>query len=100
MNNQLPIYFELIKPPLPQVCTHYDIRSPGFHLPDIRHSFAEQSIRYCIIKRLNAEKSRMHFVQNTSFYNFKMNIKNEIISTCTYSAVCTIDDYYVCGRLN
>ena len=26
-----------------------------------------------------------------------MNIKNEIIST--YSAVCTIDDCYVCGRL-
>ena len=44
INNQLPIYFELMKPPLPQVCTHYDIRSPVFHLPEIRHSFAEQSI--------------------------------------------------------
>ena len=30
-----------MKPPLPQVCTHYDIRSPVFHLPEIRHSFAE-----------------------------------------------------------
>ena len=98
MNNQLPIYFELMKPPQPQVCTYYDIRSPVFHLPDIRHSFAEQSIRYCLIKRLNAEKSRMDIVHNTSFYNFKMNIKNEMIST--YSAVCTIDDCYVCSRLN
>ena len=76
----------------------YDIRSPVFHLPDIRHSFAEQSIRYCLIKRLNAEKSRMDIVNNTSIFNFKMNIKNETIST--YSAVCTIDECYVCDRLN
>ena len=80
-----------MKPPQPQVCTHYDIRSPVFHLPDI-------SIRYCLIKRLNAEKSCMDIVHNTSFYNFKMNIKNEMIST--YSAVCIIDDCYVCSRLN
>ena len=88
-----------MKPPLPQVCTHYDIRSPVFHLPDIRHSFAEQSIRYCLIKRLNAEKSRMDIVHITSFYNLKkINIKNEMISAS--SAVCTIDDCYVCDRLN
>ena len=87
-----------MKPPLLQVCRHYDIRSPVFHLPDIRHSFAEQSIRYCLIKRPNANKSRMDIVHNTSFYNFKMNIKSEMIST--YSAVCTIGYCYVCGRLN
>ena len=45
MNNELPIYFELMKPPLPQVCTHYDARNPVFHLLEVRHSFAEQSIR-------------------------------------------------------
>ena len=77
-----------MKPPLPQVCTHYDIRSPVFHLPDIRHSFAEQSIRYCLIKRLNAENNRMDIVHNTSFYYFKRNIKNEMLSI--YSAVCTV----------
>ena len=79
-----------MKPPLPQVCTHYDIRSPVFHLPDVKHSFAKQSI--------NAEKSRMDIVHNTSFYNFKINIKHEMIST--YSEACIIDDCYVCGRLN
>ena len=98
MNNQLPIYLELMKPPLPQICTHYDIRSPVFHLPDIRNSFAEQSIRYFLIKRLKAKKSRMDIVHKTSLYNFKMSIENEMIST--YSAVCTIDDCYVCGRSN
>ena len=98
MNNQLPLYFEFMKPPLPQVCTHYDIRSPVFHLPEIRHSFAEQSIRYCLIKRLNAEQSRVDIVHNTSFYNFKMSIKNDMINA--YNAICTVNDCYVCSRLN
>ena len=97
MNNQFPVYFELMKPLQPQVCTHYDIRSLVFHLPDIRHSFSEQSIRYCLIKCLNAEKSRVATIHSTSFYNFKMIIENGMIST--YSAGCTIDDGYVCSRL-
>ena len=76
MNNQLPTYFELMKQLLSQGCTHYDICSPVFHLPNIRHSFAEQSIRYCLIKRLNAEKSRFAIAHNyTSFCNFKMSIQ-------------------------
>ena len=69
MNYQLAIYFEVImKPPLPQVCTHYDICSPIFNLPDIRNSFANDWI---LIKRLNAVKSRVDIVYNTSFYNIK-----------------------------
>ena len=66
-----------MKPPLPHVCTHCDVRSPVFHWPDISHSFADQSIRYCLIKRT---KSRVDIVHKTSFYK----IKNEMIST--YSA--------------
>ena len=97
MNNQFPVYFELMKPLQPQVCTHYIIRSPVLHLPDIRHSFSEQSIRYCLIKCLNAEKSRVAIIHSTSFYNFKTIIENEMI--CIYSAVYTTDDCYVCGRL-
>ena len=88
-----------MKPLLPQVCTHYDIRSPVFHLPEIRHLFAEQSIIYCLIKRLNAEKSRVDIVHNTSFFNFKMmSIKNDVINA--YNAICTVNDCYVCSRLN
>ena len=98
MYSQLAIYFELIKPPLPQVCTHYNIRGPVFHLPDIRHFFSEQTIRYCLIKRFNPEKSRMDIIHNSPLYNFKINIKNEMINT--YSAVCTIDECYVCSRLH
>ena len=45
-----------MKPVLPIICTRYEIRNPVFHLPNIRHSFAEQSIGYCLIKQLNAEE--------------------------------------------
>ena len=43
-----------MKPVLPQICPRYKIRNSVFHLPDILHSFAEQSICYCLIKQLNA----------------------------------------------
>ena len=46
MNDQLPIYFVDWKPVLPRVCARYEIRSPAFHLPLIRHKFAENSLRY------------------------------------------------------
>ena len=41
MNNQLPEYFVDWKPELPRVCTRYEISSPVFHMPLIRHKFAE-----------------------------------------------------------
>ena len=56
MNNQLPTFFVEWRPKLPRVCTRYDIRSPVFHLPVIKHKFAEQSHRYCLIKQLNRER--------------------------------------------
>ena len=31
------------------------IRAPMFHLPMIRHTFAEHSIRYCLINLLNKD---------------------------------------------
>ena len=56
MSNQLPEYFIDCKLELPSVCTRYEIRSPVFHLPLIRHKFTENSRRYCLIKQLNMEK--------------------------------------------
>ena len=55
--------------------TRYDIRSPVFHLPEMRHSFAEQSIRYCLVKRLSVENSHIDMVHISSFHNYKMGIK-------------------------
>ena len=41
MHNDLPEYFSAMKPTLPTVCRRYEIRAFVFHLPVIRHTFAE-----------------------------------------------------------
>ena len=50
MNNKLPNCFSSYKPVLPVVNERYEIRNPGFHLPVINHKFAEQSLKYCLIR--------------------------------------------------
>ena len=51
-NNWLPSYFNYMKPSLPVICNYYVIRNPKFHLPPIKHAFAERMIQYCLIKLL------------------------------------------------
>ena len=48
-----------------------------FHLPDIRHSFGEQSIGYCLIKQLNAEEGSLttDMVLTESVLIYKVHIK-------------------------
>ena len=53
MHNDLPLYFSAMKPTLPTVCRRYEIRTPMFHFLMIRHTFAEHSIRFCLINLLN-----------------------------------------------
>ena len=47
-------------PALPIVCDNYtcNIRLPTFHLPLIKHAFAEQRLDYQLIKILNANGSQ------------------------------------------
>ena len=98
MNNQLPTYFSQMKPVLHKICTRYEVRNPMFHLPDIRHSFGEQSIGYCLIKQLNAEESSLttDMVLTESFLIYKVHIKRAVIDG--YSDHCEIDNCYVCNR--
>ena len=56
MNNGLPPYFDVMKPVLSRIVNVYEIRKPTFHLPKIRHEFAEQLIEYCLINYLNKEE--------------------------------------------
>ena len=37
----IPSYFNYMKPNLPVICNYYGIRKLKFHLPNIRHGFAE-----------------------------------------------------------
>ena len=55
MNNKLPECFSTIKPKLPEIIEHYEIRNPVFHLSAIKHKFAENLLQYCLIKQINEE---------------------------------------------
>ena len=55
MHNDLPEYFSTMRPTLPTVCRRYEISAPVFHLPVIRHTFAERLIRFCPINLLNKD---------------------------------------------
>ena len=97
------IYFVDWKPVLPRVlvCTRYGIRSPTFHLPLIRHKFAENSLRYCLIKQLNREKCSFLItakVHTHSYQRYKIYLKHNAIDH--YNVDCNIFDIYVCEKLN
>ena len=84
MNNKLPLYFSSMKPELPVVCDTHVIRHPTFHLPKIVHEFAEQLLKYQLIKLLNNEKCSILItgkVHTHSFCGFKMFIKNTVIDS-------------------
>ena len=88
-----------MKPVLPIICTRYEIRNLVFHLPNIKHSFGEQSIGYCLIKHLNAEEGSTlttNMVHTESFLMYKVRIKRNIIDG--YNDHCEIDNCYVCKR--
>ena len=80
-----------MKPNLPVICNYYGIRKPKFHLPIIRHLFAEQLIQYNLIRIINDDIESvgiMDVVLTQSFCAFKSNIKHRIIST--YSEKCVV----------
>ena len=86
MNNGLPPYFDVMKPVLPRIVNVYEIRKPTFHLPKIRHEFAEQLIEYCLINYSNKEEDVISITTKVfthSFQSFKIYIKMKIIDSYT-----------------
>ena len=83
MNNLLPIYFENCKPTLPRIDQLYNVRKPVFHLPKIKHKFAEQLPDYQLVKLLNKNGSfRISSkVFTHSKKGFSSYVKNIIIET-------------------
>ena len=101
MNNQLPEYFIDWKPELPRVCMRYEIRSPVFHLLFIRHKFAENLLRYCLIMQLNMEKRSVLItskVHTHSFLSYKTYLKQKAIDL--YNDHCIILQCYVFQKLS
>ena len=98
MNNKLPHCFSSYEPVLPIVNERYEIRNPGFHLPVINHKFAEQSLKYCLIRQLNKDQSSNIIADKAlrvSFYSFKVYLKNRIVGT--YKELCEIANCHVCN---
>ena len=105
MNNQLPMFFSSMTPQLPVACARYELRNPKSHLPTIKHKYAENSIRYCLIRQLNSEVTWASTVEiknmvfTTSYPRFKTSIKNKIIDSYKEHCVKRTEDCFVCTRL-
>ena len=76
----------------------YEIRNPVFHLPVINHKFAEQSLKYCLVRQLNMDQCSNIIADKAlrvSFYSFKVYLKNRIGGT--HKEVCAIANCHVCN---
>ena len=101
INNKLPVCFSTLKPRLPEIVEHYEIRNQVFHLPAIKHKVAENSLQYCLIKLINEEPSFSMIsdnVERTSFYSFKVFIKHRDLDT--YKSTCEIVECKACAIIN
>ena len=102
MNNQLPMFFSSMTPQLPVACARYELRNPKSHLPTIKHKYAENSIRYCLISQLNSEVTwastveiKTNMVLTTPYPRFKTLNRNKIIDD-SYKEHCVKNGGLVC----
>ena len=101
MNNKLPACFSTLKPKLPEIVEHNEIRNPVFHLPAIKYKFAENLLQYCLIKLINEEYSFSMMsdkVEKTSFYSFNVFVKHRVHDT--YKSTCEIVECKACAIIN
>ena len=73
-----------MKPNVPVICDHYNVRNPKFHLPAIKHDFAKQLIQYCLIKLLNEDENISKIADKVfeqTFCMFKSTLKNKVITS-------------------
>ena len=97
MHNNLPAYFSTMKPTLPTVYSRYDIRAPVFHLSYIRHTFAEHSVRFCLINLLKKDTRSATIMERVDTYPFlssKFYLKRLIFES--YKNDCIIVNCHVC----
>ena len=89
-----------MKPKLPEITQHYEIRNPVLHLPAIKHKFAENLLQYCLIKQIKEHCFSMMSdkVQRTSLYSFKVFNKHRVFDT--YKSTCEIVECKTCAIIN
>ena len=89
-NNLLPPYFNYMKPNLPVICNHCNVRNPKFHLPLINHEFAKQLLQYCLIELLNEDENAFEIAYKISeqpFCLFKFVINTKLFLLITIHAL-------------
>ena len=87
-----------MKPTIQTVCSRYEIRALVFHLPYIRHTFAEHSVRFCFINLLNKGTRSATIMERVDrFPSFKFYLKRQILES--YKADCIIVNCHVYHRL-
>ena len=102
-NNLLPPYFNYMKPNLPVICNHYNVRNPKFHFPLIQYGFAKQLLQYCSIKLLNEDENASEIANKGGekpFCLFKSIIKYKIISSCNNYTCINPENLVSCKRGN
>ena len=72
MNNKLQGCFSKLKSRLPEIVEHYEIQNPVFHLPAIKHTFAENSGQYYLIKLFSKEHSFSMMSDKVEKHRFKV----------------------------
>ena len=85
-----------MKPTLLTVCRRYAIRAPMFHLPVICHTFAESSIRFCLINLLIKDTSSTMIIERVDtnpYLSFKFYMKQQIFDL--YQKECIIINCHV-----
>ena len=91
-----------MKPNLPLICNHYNVRNPKCHLPVIKQEFAKQLLQYCLIKLLNEDENVSEIaykVGEQPLCTFKSVIKYKIISS--YNNTCIdLENCVSCQRGN
>ena len=62
---------------LPNICNINNFRHPTFHLPLVKHDFAEHRLDYQLIKLLNPNESKTFTIkaQSLFIYGFKTFVK-------------------------
>ena len=101
MNSKLPKCISTIKPKLPEIIEHFEIRNPVLHLPAIKHKFAGNVLQYCLIKHINEEycfSMMSDKVKKISFYCFHVFIKHRVLDT--YKSTCEIVECKACVIIN
>ena len=98
INDGLPHYFDNFIPTFSVGSAHYNLRNPCRLLPNIKHEFPRQSLRYNLIVTLNeASKCTIDSAKILPINQYTFGIKKSMIDN--YNHICEIPNCYICQNI-